>query len=146
MSPPCTPRYNGSVEAGAGTLKTRIIYHAAKHGMLGAWTSDDVEAARLQGNCATWPWGSCGLTPQETWEHRSPITPERRSEFRSTVAQKALELRQRFFLEGENLDPRPAAAIRRAAIRAALESLGLLTVRKRRVSPPFNSPLRDNIR
>ena len=146
LSPPSTPRYNGSVEAGAGALKTRIFYQATRHGTLDVWTSDDVEAARMQANFANWPWGPRGRTPQQVWQARTPITPQDREEFRQTVAAKMLELRRDNGLEHEPLTLQASAALDRAAIRAALEALGYLGIRRRRVSPPFNSPLRDKIR
>jgi hypothetical protein len=146
LSPPSTPRYNGAVEAGAGTLKTRVFYQAASRGTADYWTSDDVEGGRLQGNCATWPWGPRDLTPQQHWQVRAAITQQLRENFCRTVAAKALEIRRRNCLEGERLPPRDYAALVRAAVRAAMETHRLLSVHKRLVSPPFNSPLRVKIR
>ena len=38
------------------------------------------------------------------------------------------------------------ATVARESIRRALESLGFLLVRRKRISPPFRSPLRDKFR
>jgi len=57
LSPPRLPRYNGAVEAGNGSVKTRVRQEAARHGRIGCWTSDDLEAARLQANLTARPWG-----------------------------------------------------------------------------------------
>jgi len=50
LSPPNTPRYNGSEEAGIGSLKTRALHIAAAQGRADHWTCDDVEAARIEAN------------------------------------------------------------------------------------------------
>ena len=47
LSPPRTPRYNGSCEAGIGAGKTRTAYLAARQGRAGLWTSDDLEACAI---------------------------------------------------------------------------------------------------
>jgi hypothetical protein len=44
-SPPLTPRYNGSMEAGIGSLKTHAHHRAIQHGRESVWTADDLEAA-----------------------------------------------------------------------------------------------------
>src|SRR5262249_5982351 len=49
-SPREWPEYNGACEAGIGSMKTRTHHEATRRGMPGQWSSDDVEAARLQAN------------------------------------------------------------------------------------------------
>ena len=61
MSPPRTPRYNGSAEAGNGAVKTPSHHEAARHGRIGCWTSDDLEAVRLQANLTARPWGDASV-------------------------------------------------------------------------------------
>ncbi len=41
FSPPGTPAYNGSVEAGIGSLEVRAFYESARHDRPGEWTCDD---------------------------------------------------------------------------------------------------------
>jgi transposase InsO family protein len=62
FSPAYTPRYNGAIEAGIGSLKTRTCHHAALDGRA-AWTCDDVEAARLEANTLAYPFGENSPTP-----------------------------------------------------------------------------------
>jgi transposase InsO family protein len=52
FSPPHFPRYNGSIEATIGSLKTRTEQHAAALGRRGIWTWPDANAARLLANNA----------------------------------------------------------------------------------------------
>lgn len=147
LSPPRTPRYNGSAEAGVGSIKTRTFEQAVLHGRSTQWTSDDVEAARGGLNATLRPWGHAGPTPLECWQARNPITPKQRDEFRQCVRQMHSQV-----LADQELPPmhlltyNARAAVVRESIRRALLSLGYLVVRKRRISPPFNSPLRDKFR
>jgi hypothetical protein len=50
FSPPRTPRYNGSCEAGIGSMKTRTHHQAARGNHAGKWTCADAEAARQRAN------------------------------------------------------------------------------------------------
>jgi len=63
LSPPAQPQYNGAVEAGIGSIKTRTHHIAALHGRPGEWTCDDVEAARLLANATARPNGRLAPTP-----------------------------------------------------------------------------------
>jgi hypothetical protein len=65
LSPPGTPEYNGTCEAGIGSLKTRTHHEAARNDRPGEWTCDDVEGARMMDNETGRPWGVNGLTPKE---------------------------------------------------------------------------------
>ena len=75
-SPPYTPRYNGAVETGIGTLKTHVHYAAARQDRPGEWTCDDVEEARLRGNACSRPRGGHGGTPDQLWSDRIRIGEE----------------------------------------------------------------------
>jgi hypothetical protein len=148
LSPPLTPRYNGSAEAGIGSLKTRVFYQAAQHGVYD-WTSDDVECARQQASLLTRPWGPCGPTPQDRPQARTPITQAQRDQFRQAFLQARAQILDEKGLPDEPweaLSLTAQAAVARASVRRALESLGDLLVRRRQISPPFNSPLRVNFR
>jgi len=81
FSPTRTPRYNASIEAGNGSLKTRTERHAAQAGHPAYWTFDDVEHARAEANSTARPHGPIGPTPNQLWETRRPITMEQRSAF-----------------------------------------------------------------
>jgi transposase InsO family protein len=150
LSPPKTPRYNGSQEAGIGALKTRALHIAAAHGRPDAWTCDDVEAARVEGNWQSRPWGRNGPAPIEQWEGRSPITRDERRRFTVAVAsawqeehEQMIEHLREQLKQKPGCRPAPAAAsaaagtmnkhqratVARRAIRRALVELGYLLVR-----------------
>jgi transposase InsO family protein len=74
FSPPYWPRYNGSIEAGIGSLKIRTEYRAAVQGHPGYWTYDDVAAARAQANATSRPQGETGPTAEQAWQARKPLT------------------------------------------------------------------------
>jgi hypothetical protein len=127
-------------------LKTRIFYHAAACGRPQRWTSDDVEAAREQINQATYPWGVREPTPWQRWQGRPPITEDDRRRLMDAIAEAIRQRLEREGLDETELLPMPTrAALVRAAIRRALIGLGYLEVRRRRITPPFKSPLRHNI-
>ena len=131
-SPPYTPSYNGSVEAGNGSMKTRAERRAAAQGRPGCWTTDDLEHARLQANATALPHGPRGPTPDEAWASRKPITPELRAamheRYRFHVAALAAEMGI-----AKEVSPSKAdlARIDRAAIASALADLDLLNYRRR---------------
>src|SRR5262249_51285125 len=61
-SPPYWPAYNGAVEAGIRALKRRTEQQAARHGRVGLWSWDDVEAARREANTSSRSQGWAGRT------------------------------------------------------------------------------------
>ena len=67
FSPPHWPKYNGTIEAGIGSLKSRTECQAFKAGRVGFWTWDDVEAARHEANLTARPHGEGGPTPAQAW-------------------------------------------------------------------------------
>mgnify|MGYP001144907076 CR=1 FL=1 len=91
FSPPRTPSYNGSAEAGIGSMRTRTHHQAARHGHAGEWTCNDVEAARLEANETARPWGHHGPTPDEVWQGRALIGIEERMAFGMTGHAEALD-------------------------------------------------------
>ena len=129
FSPPRTPSYNGSCEAGIGSMKARTHHQAALAGRAGEWACDDVEAARLQANQTARPRGLRGLTPEEAWQGRRLISSEERAAFMETVGRLEREAReeQGFPLEVA-LDRTSQAAVNRVALRRALVAHGLLTI------------------
>jgi transposase InsO family protein len=127
-SPPRTPRYNGSCEAGIGSMKARTHQRAALAGRPGEWTCDDAEAARLEANQTARPWGSSGPTPDEAWQGRPPIGAEERAAFAATARRLEREARQEQGCPADSpLDPVVQAAVGRVALRRALVAHGLLT-------------------
>jgi hypothetical protein len=117
FSPPRWPRYNGSCEAGIGSMKTRTHHRAARAGRAGQWACDDAEAARLEANQTARPWGPGGPTPQEVWQGRRPIRAEERAAFAATVRRQERQVRQE---QGDAAQARLGHAARAALLRAAL--------------------------
>jgi transposase InsO family protein len=129
FSPPRTPRYNGSCEAGIGSMKARTHHQAARQGRPGAWTCDDAEAARLEANETARPHGLHGPTPDEHWQARVPLRAEERAAFGEAVRQTEEEARrEQGYAPGAALDRTAQAAVWRVALRRALVALGLLTI------------------
>ena len=50
-------RYNGSCEAGIGSMKTRTHHQSVRGEHAGDWTCADAEAARQEANETARPWG-----------------------------------------------------------------------------------------
>lgn len=127
FSPPGTPWYNGAIEAGIGSLKTRTDRHADRAGHPGYWTSDDVAAAQLEANATARPHGETGPTPDEIWQARSSTSPEERRRFQATIA------------HCDESNPEGACSrteerrIQRQAIRRALVEHGILLFSRRRI-------------
>lgn len=139
LSPPGTPEYNGSIEAGIGSLKTRAHHEAARNDRPGEWTCDDVEGARLQANQTARPWGLAGETPDEAWAGRSPVTPEDREAFARRVERYEAEARaEAGYLPGVVVSVKEQDAVNRVAISRALVARDLLLIRRRRIPLPFS--------
>jgi transposase InsO family protein len=131
-SPPRLPQYNGSCEAGIGSMKARTHHQAARQGRVAEWTCDDTEAARLEANETARPWGVNGPTPDQAWQARMLIRPEERRTFAQTVQQRVQEARQeQGFQADEPLPTVIEAALMRLALRRALVDQGLLQYRSR---------------
>jgi transposase len=157
LSPPVLPRYNGAIEAGMGPIKVRAHYLAARHGppaespgspsgLRGSapgrwvWSSDDVEAARLQANATLRPWGPAGPTPEEAWSRRPIIISDQRQALWRRVRALYESIRvDREHELGHALDDRHRAALARVAVRRALEELGYLLAQRSRITPPINA-------
>ncbi len=140
FSPPYTPEYNGSIEAGNGALKTRTHEEAARHGRTGHWTADDTEAARRMANDTNYPHGPLGPTRQE-WFRASPrISLEARAAFGRTLEHEQTHegLEQGYPLDTD-LGRAAQAQIDRAAISRALVEHGYLTITRRSITPQIKS-------
>lgn len=137
FSPEGTPAYNGSIEAGIGSMKTRTHYESARLDRPGHWTCDDIEAARCQANATSRPHGPQQATPDGAWGDRVPLTRGQRMLLQTSCEEHRRRERQ---LRGLHLSPlkeRDKASIDRLAIGRALIDSGFLLIRRRRISPPF---------
>lgn len=146
LSPPRTPRYNGAVEAGIGSLATRAHHIAARNGRPEEWTCDDVEGARRMANETARPHGHAGPTPEELWRARAPLAMLERERFRETYEHRVTEARTELGLPDEGpLGPRDRDRVDRLAIGRALVEHGLVEYRRRRIAPAFSSRKRAKI-
>jgi putative transposase len=143
FSPPRMPRYNGAVEAGIGSLKTRTDQHASHHGRPAHWTTDDLAAAQAQANTQARPNGPSGPSPEELWTTRRHLTPEERTLFRAAVERQRQSIQVQ---EGLPDNPAHTRAQDRPAIRRALEQLGYLLYSRRRLPLPIRKQKVANIR
>jgi transposase InsO family protein len=134
FSPPRTPWYNGSIEAGIGSLKTRTERHA------GYWTCNDVAAAQIDANATARPQGETGPTPDELWSTRRPITAGERALFQDTVLRQREELGPKTELSGKE-----ERRMQREAIRRALVEHGILLFSRRRIPQPIPKQKTANI-
>jgi len=138
FSPPGTPAYNGSVEAGIGSLEVRAFYESARHDRPGEWTCDDVAAASRQANETARPWGLGGPTPETAWEGRVRITEIDAHAFRSAYDHhREAECTERKIEPGQDRSHWLRASIDRVALSRALIERGHLLIRSRRVTPPI---------
>jgi len=139
-SPPYTPGYNGSCEAGIGGLKSRTRHLAAYEGDQEAWTVEHLEAARRMANEEHYPRRLHGLSAAEVWRARVPISLEERRRFRDAVDRLrrslAEELQSSLF---EALHAAERASLDRKAVPQALVERGFLHVLRSVVTPTINS-------
>jgi hypothetical protein len=137
-SPPRTPRYNGSCEAGIGSLKTRTRHQAALAGHPGLWTSDDAEAARRQLNEFHYPHGYNHPVAFDVWQSRQPIDRDEREHAYLTVERLRSPMNQAVDpLSRASLTAADEAAIHRRAVRQALVELGILSATWRFITLPL---------
>jgi transposase InsO family protein len=134
FAPPRLPRYNGSIEAGIGSLKTRTECQASRGGHPGEWTWEDVAAAQAAANETARPRGPSGPSPQQCWQGRPRLGAAARESFREEVAAW-----RELYSAQEGWSPEAAltaAAERhrdRYAIRRALVGHGYLRYARRRI-------------
>ena len=146
FSPPYTPRYNGAIEAGIGSLKTRTERHATGADRPGLWTQDDVAFAQMEANATARPRGPNGPTPDEAWQTRPALALGERDAFLATVAAM-----QRDICDREGTPPPTDSStaqgrlIDREAIRRALVEHGHLLFSRRRLPLPIHCSKAANI-
>ncbi len=138
LSPPATPSYNGACEARIGSVKTRAFLQAARNGRPGAWTSDDLEAARGQIN-ATQLYENTPSSPDDQWSVRSPVLADEREAFVEQYAGEEQMARARRGFDGLAILPHhDQASVDRVAIAQVLLDQGYLEIGRRRIAQPVS--------
>ena len=132
LSPPETPQYNGSREAGIGWLKTRTHYLASEPGF---WTSEDTEAARRLANEEHYPRGYRRPNAQQLWEERDRVSQVERSAFYLTLREQESLMQQEADLEKNS--SAQEAKMKRDVIRRTLVERGILSVTWRSITLPI---------
>jgi transposase InsO family protein len=94
FSPTYTPQYNGAIEAGIGSSKSRTEEHASRAGHPGYWTWPDTEASRVEANATAHPKGPNGPSSDELWNARRPTPPAIRARFGAAVEAARNEARR----------------------------------------------------
>jgi len=135
-SPPYWPRYNGSVEAGIGSLKDRTDAWAARAGHAGQWTWDDVAGACEEANTLSRPRGASAPSPDELWSARETITAGERAAFGAAVEESGRAQEPGESCADTGAVIRSGRAMARCAIRLALEVCGYLHYKRRAIPPP----------
>ena len=146
FSPPRTPQYNGSCEAGNGAMKTRTEHQAILGAEPGQWTSAGLQAAQEIANHIHRPWGHRGPTPAAVWHQHERITAQQRAAFRRAVhehrEQAGVELG---YTKNEPRDRKARTRVDRLAIGRACVECGLLTFTRRSITPSLKSHFVTNI-
>jgi transposase InsO family protein len=131
-SPPYTPEYNGTCEAGNTWVKIDAQWSAIRHDRAGAWAEADLQHA-LQRSLAR-----AALRERSSPLDRRPLPPEARVVFQRELAGQRAAWQARLGMpDHETLRRLDKAKLDRKAVPAALEKLQYLTVTRRRVTPPI---------
>lgn len=146
FSPPRTPQYNGSCEAGNGAMKTRTEHQAILRSEPGHWTAAALEAAQAIANHIHRPWGHRGPTSGAVWRRRQSITAAERAAFGRTVGRHQDQARDELgYPKDGPLGRKAQAKVNRLAIRCACVERGLLTFTRRSITPQLKCQFVTNI-
>ena len=136
LSPPGTPQFNGSCEAGCGAVKSYAFHEAARNDRPHAWTPDDVEAGRCRSNIIPRQDDPFGRTPDQIFESRDPVSPGERAAFHFAYLHHEEEVRAELELEpGVEISVHEQDRVDRLALSRALVQEGFLFFRRRRKPP-----------
>ena len=146
-SPPGMPRYNGSIEASIGSLKNWTDYMAYLAGHAGDWKMADCEHALDEANRVARPRGRHGLTPEQAWAERRPVTLSEHEAFGAKVRRCEAQVRGfKGITLDANLDHYEQAELHRGVLQQVLLESGLLTITRRRIPQTFCGQKVANIR
>jgi len=138
FSPPRTPQYNGSAEAGIGAVKVRTQERAERRGSPAEWSWEDIEGARQDGNAFGRSPLDPSRSPEQVWQAREPLRPQERAALAAEVSRIQAEVQPAEAVGGQSggaeQEASGRAATWRSVLRRALGALGLLFIRWRRIS------------
>jgi len=132
-SPPYTPQYNGSAEAGVGAMKGRTEEQALARGAPGDWTWDDTEAARQEANAACVGRRETSPTRAAVWAAREPLGAEARAAFQAEVLRQQQGPASVTETEATGGEGAAQGCPWRVVLRRALVALGYLVFSWRRI-------------
>ena len=128
LSPKRRPQYNGALERANSTHKVYTHQQAVAENHPRYWTTANLDAARRLANSITRPYGHQGLSPDEAWQQREPITNKQRDEFaRELESQRDVACTELGFADRKDLTSIQQDRLERLAISQTLQALGYLT-------------------
>jgi len=131
-SPPRTPQYNGTGEAGNTWVKIDALWSAIRHDRAGAWAEADLQHALARS------LRRAALRETSRPLDRRPLCPAARLAFQDALRRARAKGQQCLGLPAyDGLRRLDKAKLDRQAIPEALEKTGYLTVTRRRVTPPI---------
>jgi len=141
FSPPGTPEYNGAIEASIGSGKRRTQRFSELAGHPDLWTRLNLLSAQNEANTTARPRRLHGMTAQQVWDARPPLSSDERARFDASVAQFRIEacIVHGLSIE-EPLTRSEQAAVDREALRRALVAHDLLWFRRRSIPPRITRP------
>jgi hypothetical protein len=140
LNPVKCPQYNGACEAGNGSMQTRTRSFAAMEDHIGRWTLDNLASAKDQANQTALAPFHRGMTHDEVWAKRQPMSDSVRSRFKELTETRLEEVKKELgILPGLDGKIKHQALVERKAISRALRDAGILLMRRRRISPPIKT-------
>jgi hypothetical protein len=131
-SPPATPQYNGTCEAGLGGIVHRAEDAARQRGPDALMTLDDLALARAQADAQRVRRQAGSPTRLDLWRQRRPVSDALRARLRDRVDQRRAALRtERGIASTDELAHAEQASLDRLAIGQALRDLNLLNMTRR---------------
>lgn len=134
-SPPHTPQYNGSCEAGIHSMKIRTAYFALRVGCADEWRADHLEAGRRQANDVHHSDTHLALTAGERWCQRINIDIKEREDLHALVSHYRTAIAESTLLPNTTIDNNNEDSIHRCAVSQALQRLGFLYLESRFITP-----------
>ena len=141
VSPVYRPQYNGSCEAGVKAMKRRTEDVANLADRSHHWTSEDLAHALRIANVHH-RTGPHAPSRAERWQQRSPLTPQERAAFQSTLAVTRAHLAA---AQNGPLTKQQTRTLERRTMAQTLVELGQLIIHRRPNTSLIKEPKADRI-